>query len=298
MENKTNNLSIASITPVYNGEKYLEKFIQALLQLQEKDFFEIILVDNNSTDSSLKIMKKYPVKIFQQKEYQSSYASRNIGIQKSQADYYAFIDVDCLPSERWMSNAKKEIQKNFPDIIAGSIELGTQNSKKSIYMRYDEIFFLQQEFNVLQYGLAATANMFVSNKIFQKVGCFNEKLISSGDFEFCRRAGESGFVVKYCPEIKVSHPLRDCSSLMKKSFRIGKGYAQKKLLSVKGTPGISDRKKAFSYSYIFQKLKGRSRCPGLISIGVLWASVMVHAVAALGYVFVLITKKPGNLVKS
>lgn len=88
-----NRLSV--IIPVYNGEKYLEKTLECLIT-QTVENFEVIIVDDGSTDSTAEIAKRYCddydgfYYIYQ--EHKGVYAARNAGIEKAKCEYFLFLD--------------------------------------------------------------------------------------------------------------------------------------------------------------------------------------------------------------
>lgn len=91
------DILISIVVPVYNAEKYLEECLASLVNQTYKNT-EIILVDDGSTDSSLKILKKYQkkyssIKVISQKNQGSSFA-RSTGIKKAKGDYLMFVDAD------------------------------------------------------------------------------------------------------------------------------------------------------------------------------------------------------------
>ena len=86
---------ISVILPVYNGEKYIKEAIDSVLA-QTLDAFELIIVNDGSTDSTEKIILDYKdsrIKYFYQ-ENKGRSASRNLGIKNSSYDFIAFIDAD------------------------------------------------------------------------------------------------------------------------------------------------------------------------------------------------------------
>lgn len=92
------NIKVSVIVPVYNAAEYISKTLKSILD-QDFDSFEIIIIDDGSTDNSLEIIKntlentKIPNKIIQQKNQGVSVA-RNNGIEASKGDYLAFVDAD------------------------------------------------------------------------------------------------------------------------------------------------------------------------------------------------------------
>lgn len=88
-----------------NEEKWLGKVLQSLMEQTFKDF-EIIIVDSGSTDKTLEIIKKLPVKLIEikQEDYNPSY-SLNLGISKSKGDLIVIISAHTIPiSKTWLED--------------------------------------------------------------------------------------------------------------------------------------------------------------------------------------------------
>lgn len=93
-------MKISVIIPVYNAEKYITQAVESALQFNK--VFEVILVEDKSPDNALEVcenlQKKYDlrVKLFQHpdKGNHGAGASRNLGIEKANGDYIAFLDAD------------------------------------------------------------------------------------------------------------------------------------------------------------------------------------------------------------
>ena len=89
-------MKFSVIVPVYNTQKYLKRCIESVLNQTYKNY-EIILINDGSTDNSLKILKKYEsnnkVKIITQKNHGLSY-TRNVGILHATGDYVILLDSD------------------------------------------------------------------------------------------------------------------------------------------------------------------------------------------------------------
>lgn len=87
------------IVPVYNSEKYLEACLDSLIaQTMRKDCFEVLLIDDGSSDASAEICRSYAEKcaVFKyiHKENGGVSSARNLGIQKAQGKYFLFLDAD------------------------------------------------------------------------------------------------------------------------------------------------------------------------------------------------------------
>lgn len=111
---------ISVIVPVYNNEKYIAKCIDSVLIQKMKDY-EIIIVNDGSTDNSEleieKYVSKYPDIIkYYKKENGGVSDTRNYGISKSSGDYFCFIDADDYIDEELFEKLEKYVYKNI-DII-------------------------------------------------------------------------------------------------------------------------------------------------------------------------------------
>ena len=95
--NNTNPL-VSVIMNCNNGEKYLDQSLKSLKN-QTYENWELIFFDNNSTDTSLSILKKendHRIKIFTIKKLSNLYRARNLAIEKAKGKYLSFLDVDDL----------------------------------------------------------------------------------------------------------------------------------------------------------------------------------------------------------
>lgn len=88
------NIKFSIIIPAYNSEKYIEKCLENIIKQTYKNI-EIIVVDDCSTDGTLKILEKYnQIKLYKTKVNSRQGAARNIGLEYCTGDYILFIDAD------------------------------------------------------------------------------------------------------------------------------------------------------------------------------------------------------------
>lgn len=115
---------ISFIIPIYNGEKYLHKCIDSLLQANfPKDNFEIICIDDCSTDNSRAILSEYKSKysnisIFLQSQNSKTSTACNIGIANAQGDYIWVIGQDDWIDENSYQIIEPIISQDKPEVIA------------------------------------------------------------------------------------------------------------------------------------------------------------------------------------
>ena len=108
------------IVPVYNAEKYLEQCIESILKQDFSDF-ELILVDDGSTDGSADICDRYAaderVAVIH-KQNGGSVSARNTGIEASSGEYLCFVDSDDYIAQDFLRNFYNVINNYDPEIIA------------------------------------------------------------------------------------------------------------------------------------------------------------------------------------
>lgn len=222
----SNDIKISIILPVHNGEKFIEKCIKSLQnQTYPKHLYEIIVIDNNSTDNGINLARIFDVKIIHESK-KGSYAARNKGINAAKGKYLGFIDADCIASETWIEKAMNYFINNKDvSIISGNVEFFSEG-KETVWGIYDKNRFLKQE-HISKFGSAITANLFVRREVFEKVGLFNGDLVSGGDGEWTRRAVNAGYKLTFLKDLLVLHPTRNSfKDIAKKCYRIGFGKGQ------------------------------------------------------------------------
>lgn len=110
---------ISIIMPVYNSEMYLEETLQCLNK-QTFNKYELILIDDGSSDGSYEILNDYAkgdnrVTVLQQ-QHQYAGAARNLGISIAKGDYLIFLDADDFFDTRMLECAYEKIKINDADI--------------------------------------------------------------------------------------------------------------------------------------------------------------------------------------
>ena len=110
-----NNLLIDIVLPNYNKKLYLEETIQSVIN-QSYEKWNVIIIDNNSTDGSSIILKKYDnfkkINIIKLKKNMGLSFSRNLGLRLSKNEYVAFLDSDDLWDKEKLNSQIKFMEKN------------------------------------------------------------------------------------------------------------------------------------------------------------------------------------------
>ena len=126
------------IIPTFNQSAFLEKAIKSVFL--QKQNYEIIIIDNNSTDNTDEVVNKYKnynLRYLKIKNFGVIGKSRNLGIQNSKAPWVAFLDSDDEWYEDKLSYLEEFIKKNPDfDVITNDEEIVYEGSKKKIVWKY------------------------------------------------------------------------------------------------------------------------------------------------------------------
>lgn len=138
------DILISVIIPNYNGEKYLRRSVNSLIN-QSKPVYEIIIVDDCSTDHSQEIMlelkRKYPIikNIFSEHNTGVS-GARNTGIEAAKGDYITFLDVDDI----FPSDAVECYQRAIMQYANKAIYQGLQSGPNSEEVYLMDSYYLRK----------------------------------------------------------------------------------------------------------------------------------------------------------
>ncbi len=225
---------VSVIIPTHNDENGIQLTLSSLQkQSYPTDRWEIIVVDNNSTDQT-----KAKAILFQDRlanlkviseEKQSSYAARNKGIDLARGEILAFIDSDMTVGSDWIRKGVADIRDEQADYVGCRVDIYTNCSPPTISEIYNQRTGFRIRDYMERYGFAGAGNLFVKKEAMRKVGPFDARLISGGDNEFGRRIKDAGFKMYYSDRNVMRHPARSSMrSLLKKNMRIAIGYVDLK----------------------------------------------------------------------
>ncbi len=247
---------ISVIICTYNRERYIGRVLSALSEEEFHDF-EVIVVDNNSTDGTLQTVRDFaaehptfPVKILSEPRQGLSYA-RNTGIEASHGDLLAFLDDDAIPHHGYLANLARGMQTHseaigfggritpiFEDCSAPKwLCRWTMGWVSGLDKGEADCLFRSREFPI-------GANMGLRHEAFEKVGTFDTGLgrcggnLSGGEEKdlFYRVQAQGGKII-YLPDVKVDHviPQRRTTRKYVIEFAKGVGRSEKRRSLGEGT---------------------------------------------------------------
>ena len=229
---------ISVIIPNHNGEKTIALCLDGALASHYSNF-EIIVVDDCSSDSSVSIINKYPCRLIQLAEHGGASRARNTGALNSVGDVLFFIDADCIMQPDTLTRASAAYQEKGPGVIIGGTYTWVPYDQdffsifQSIYIHYSETK------NCKNPDYVATHAMLVSTDLFQKSGGFNEQFMPIlEDVELSHRLKRLGYTLHMDPHIQVQHIFNfNLIESMRNGIRKSKYWS---LYSIKNRDLLSD----------------------------------------------------------
>ncbi len=125
----TNSPKVTIVIPNWNTQQWILGCLNGLREQRFQDF-EVLLVDNGSTDNSIALTQQYfpEVKILALPENKGFAAAVNAGIHKSHSRYVALLNVDTVPQPGWLANLVKALDESAGNVgCAASKMLSLQN---------------------------------------------------------------------------------------------------------------------------------------------------------------------------
>lgn len=171
---------VSIIIPTFNEEIYIRGCLESIYNMKyPKDRYEIIIVDNGSTDKTVPICKEFTQSIYILPKLNVS-ELRNYGTKKAKGMIYAFIDGDCVADNEWLDNAIISIKNDV--CVTGA---DCQISPEATWV--EKAWGSQMLHGRREVTHIGAANLIVPADMFNKIGGFDAKLKTGEDYEFSVR---------------------------------------------------------------------------------------------------------------
>ncbi len=184
---------ISVIIPLYNGAKYIQQALESVFQ-QTYNNYEIIIIDDGSTDESKQVLESYLDKVkYIYQNNQGVAAARNKGLEVATGEYIAFLDQDdyFLPEKLESQVAKLEKRKNLGLVISGWQIVNEEGEGKSAVQPWLNLPQLDTEELIIYKPVLLSAMLFRRNWL-EKVGKFETNLYQTYDVELVLRLAAQG----------------------------------------------------------------------------------------------------------
>jgi glycosyltransferase involved in cell wall biosynthesis len=218
---------VSVVIPAYNEGNRIDMCLTALLaQDYSAAGFEIIVVNNRSSDDTASRAAGYPVMLIHEPEIGPA-SARNAGIHAARGDIIAFVDADCVPSNSWLRELLTGIED--PDIgcFVGEI-LPLHPARMLAQYIHDRKLICQMHLLTRTPPVAASGNIAYRKTAFGALGLFDTDFMTGEDNDlFWRLVKSDRFRIRYNPLAIVAHAHPSRLPLFaRRCFREGIGLAR------------------------------------------------------------------------
>jgi glycosyltransferase involved in cell wall biosynthesis len=202
-------VKVSVIVPVYNDPRVEDCILSLLSQDYSKDLYEIIVVDNNSNDSTPEVIQRFNVKYVRESR-KGSYFARNKGLEVASGEVAVFIDADCVADPHWLSTLLEGFKDSNVGGVGGRI---LKREPQTWVQAYAEDLAEQQltpkylPFHDAPY--IVTANAAYRMTVLRMLQGFDERFQSGGDVDLAWRVQAKGFTIVTAPDAIVYHAARE-----------------------------------------------------------------------------------------
>jgi len=197
-------ITFSVIVPCLNEEAVIAGCLDSLVKQDvPHEAFEVLVIDNGSTDGTLQIVSSFDTKLHLtvlQRPNAHISALRNLGAERSRGQILAFLDADCLAPPDWLRQAGAFLERD-PGCVIGAPYRVPDGSSWVAQTWYGD----RKRYHAGSVEYVPSGDLVVSRSDFLRIGGFDERLETNEDCEFCYRARAAGVPVVGVLEIAVVH---------------------------------------------------------------------------------------------
>ena len=226
---------VTVITPIYNNAPMIEECLESLLPQDYPDY-EVIVVDDGSTDDTPDRVRQYPVKLIVNPHLGIS-AARNAAVKAAEGEIIMTMDSDLkVPPDLISRMVRPLLAEEKRGVVMSWWDISNpDNLVASLIFRGYEYYVRNLEEPNFFWGYCFA----IKKKIFDEIGYFDETLPLVEDVDFAYRMIAAGYTVKILKSVRVWHYFRD--SLWKHLSRHFK-TARHKFLYVRREKRFTDQR--------------------------------------------------------
>lgn len=216
---------VSIIIPVFNDLNAIQLTLDALKnQTASTDSFEIIVVDNGSTDGSVEWLQNQSDITFicETDHLGSPYSCRNRGLEVAKGDFLVLLDSTCIPALDWVEAGLSHYTNTQQVLFGGRVRFNFEGNM-TVGKLYDSVTNVQMEHSIKHQQKAKTANLWVHKQVFTDMGYFKEGVRSGEDVRWTKHCTDAGIHLGYSHDTSVYKFARGTLALLNKQVRVGRG---------------------------------------------------------------------------
>ena len=218
-------MKISVIIPCFNAVDTIDAQLEALADQDWPEPWEVIVVDNKSTDDSMAVVKKYRgklpgLRIVDAFARQGQPYALNVGVQAAEGDALLFCDADDIVGHGWLAAMGEALSKH--DFVACRMDVERLNSQGSGYGN-PQAHGVQVLWYPPYLPHAGGGTLGVKSSLYDKVGGFDESLPYLHDTDFCFKIQFTGTKLHFVPDAVMHIRYRETISGI---YRQSRNYAE------------------------------------------------------------------------
>lgn len=193
------------VVPAFNAATTVDQCVKSLLEIDyPRELFEIICVDNASTDNTAAILERFlpHIRILRE-QTRGAAAARNCGILAACHGLIAFTDADCVVDTGWLRALASRVGEPGVGIVGGRI--AARQGGNAVERFGERIHDHRRAIEQFQPPYAITMNWASAKQVLVDVGLFDESLLRGQDADLAFRIGAAGWRMVYVPDAVVRH---------------------------------------------------------------------------------------------
>jgi glycosyltransferase involved in cell wall biosynthesis len=198
---------ISIVVPAYNAERFIGGCIESLLALDyPKEKLEITVVDNDSTDRTADIIRRYPVLCFKEPK-RGRAAAWNKGAKPASGEIIASTDADCVVDSNWASEINRAFQDPRVDAVMGFTKGINKNFWACLEQgNFEEFWFRRtgEGYSLKRVGVD-TRNCAIRKNVLEECGYLREDLQYCGDLDLSTKLRARKYRVAFNQEMQAWH---------------------------------------------------------------------------------------------
>jgi glycosyltransferase involved in cell wall biosynthesis len=211
---------ISIVVPTYNASRFMPNLLDSIFNQAVTDM-EVIIVDDCSTDDTVEVVSKHPVRVIRMEKNGGPARARNRGVQEAKGDIIFFLDSDVVVLDGTIQEVKNYFEKNpSASCIIGICSTEPLNSGfVPAYMAmFEYIHLIGQKYDKV--SVFAPRCGAIKKDLFLGVGGYDEgyKGADVEDFELARRINKTDSIILN-PRLVVKHQFADFRQALKIYFR-------------------------------------------------------------------------------
>jgi len=217
---------ISIIIPTCNSEKTIKKLLDSIFNSSISDEWEVLVVDDASSDCTVKIVSEYPVRLIKKEANTGSACSRNLGVKQARGDIIIFFDSDVI----LQNDTLKKLIEKYRSLSGALIGIYSKQPANKCFVSQFKGYLDYHHWQTAKSNIVTSFEprcSIIQKSIFQEVGGFNEKIKGAGveDFDFGYKLMENNLSIHVRKDIQVYHHFPDkISTLCSNFFLRGSGW--------------------------------------------------------------------------